>query len=137
MSISKITQAILCLSILATTIHAQDALRDKFLKEPEHSTSRPIKKPDSFFKPFGRGFYVSTGICIGGGLADIATTSRELNPLLRNQSGGLSIGRALLFKSAACGWPVLIERKHPRAAFWARVGAGVVWSLAAVRNVRQ
>lgn len=137
MSIKKIAHLCAVLSILATTIHAQDALQKKFLKEPERSASRPIKTPDSFFKPFRASFYVSTGICLGGGIADIATTSREMNPLLRNQTGGLSIGRALLFKSVACGWPVLIERKHPRAAFWARVGAGVVWSLAAVWNARR
>lgn len=128
--------------ILASlTITAQDAPRsvqDKFLKDATSASSKSFEQPRGFFTPFKASFAVSMAVCIGGAAADIGSSlnGQEANPLI-NSNGHLSVGRAVLLKGASCAWPLLIERRHPRAAFWARSITGLAWGMIAVRNLRQ
>jgi hypothetical protein len=133
-----INRALCALSILVlcVSVHAQDTLRDKFLKDTTHTSPQPVRQPQGFFAPFKAGFALSTAVCVAGAAADIGTSlnGQELNPILRNRNGGLNVGRAILLKLPACFLPVLFERKHPKLAFWARMAAGISWGLVALRN---
>jgi hypothetical protein len=131
-----VLSTIVLTSILSLAQNAPQTLRDKFLKETTHTSSQPAKASKGFFTPFKAGFYVSTAVCVGGAAADIASSlgKQELNPIVRNDRGQLNVGRAILLKGASCGWPALIERRHPRMAFWIRTITGIGWSVIAGRN---
>jgi hypothetical protein len=120
------------LFILASTAYSQE-----YPTNLKSGFTKPVKPVEhrGFFKPFGPSFWTSTGVCVVGGVGDLATSDgRERNPLLRNSSGRLNAGRAVVLKLVGCGWPALIERRHPRIAFWARTVTGIVWGAVAMRN---
>lgn len=102
----------------------------------KHFVKPDVKKP--FIRPYGPSFHLSMGICAAGAVVDIhsSLSGIEGNPLLRNSSGGLSVSKAVLVKGIGCGWTLLLERKHPRAAMWARIIVGSIQFAVAARNYR-
>lgn len=137
------------LFILALSINAnaqsQEEIRQSFLKPEarQQSVGQKIRKaaPRGFFKPFGKGTWISLSACGGTGAADILTQlfnerrgMLERNPLLRDKHGRLNVGRAVAIKTAICGGTLLLERKYPKVMFIIRTTFSVLQGGAAVWN---
>ncbi|HKR02280.1 MAG TPA: hypothetical protein VJT09_16500 [Pyrinomonadaceae bacterium] len=140
MIVRNLARLCVCASILFTlTIHAQDApksVQAKFLKQPKQA-----EKLDTFSnpKPFGKWFILSSVIYWGGSIADLASSQNgyEVNPLLRNPSGRVGNGKALLLTGSGYGLTLMIEKRHPKAATVLRFIVGGVRLGLAFRNLRQ
>jgi hypothetical protein len=140
MSIKNLARLCALLSILALSslsITAQDApesVKRTFLREPTPAV-RPVEKK-SLWRSYGPMFKASMTTCVGGSLADIASTSGlyESNPLFRRSDGRLNKVTAILSTGLVCGSTLLLERKYPRLASVMRFSFGGVRLAMAFRN---
>lgn len=83
---------------------------------------------------------VSSTVYWAGVAADIASSRGpvkfERNPLLKDGSGRLSIGKALALDGGIYALSLLLERRKPRLAVIMRYAGGGVHGAAAIHNWR-
>lgn len=109
-------------------------------------TLQPVKKTaikhSDFFKPYGKGFAISSAAYWGGVVFDVARTQScqkartctEANPFLRTSQGGANIGRAVGVSAGIYGVTLLLEKKYPKLASIVRLSVGGGHFLAAGRQ---
>lgn len=116
------------LFLFSVSINAQQ--RSDFLKP-----TAPIKMESNIWKSYGTMTFISTAVCVGGDLADIATSGpNELNPILRNAHGSINRKLAFGLGMIPCGISFLLERKHPKLASVFRFASGGVHGAVAIHN---
>jgi hypothetical protein len=93
---------------------------------------------DKFYKPYGSSFLTTSAVYWAGVAADIQTSrhGQEGNSLLQNQRGGIHVGKAIGYSVPGYVLVVLLEKKHPKLAFWAGIAVGAARAGIAVRNTR-
>lgn len=134
------------LLFLVTSIHAQEypaSLKERFTKPAPAAHPVPARRaeaPKGFFKPWGKSFAVSSAIYWSASAFDIASSRGliEQNPLSRGRDGRINVGKALLVDAGVYAPSLLLERKHPRLAFWYRVAAASAKALlGGLHNLRE
>jgi hypothetical protein len=139
---------ILCILAFSSTIHAQEyspGLKSQFTN-PATVARQPVSKSGlkaerrGFYRPFGKAFAVSSIAYWSGAVFDNLSSRGlvETNPLARNRDGRISMGKAFAYDAAFYSATVVLERRHPRLAFWVRIIAGGVKSVfGGVHNLRE
>jgi hypothetical protein len=134
--IPRMTLLAMLLIIVSLPAFAQQSqpyptdLQKKFLRDdvPAVKPDKPLipravareKRKEGFFRPYGLATWLSTGGCLLTGAGDITSQLNaekrgytEANPILRNDQGRLNVGRAVLFKAAACLLPLIGDKRWP------------------------